>query len=283
VKVEKPIFIVGVGRSGSTIFHRILSEHPHLAWLSPRLSNKFPSKLSLYRRLMEAIDYPFIGDFVRRRFLPGEGYDFWEHHCRGFSEPCRDLLEMDASSKLKRELPEVLSQILTEKRNRLLIKITGWPRVGFLQAIFPDAKFIHIKRDRRAVINSLINVDFWSGWRGPQNWRWGELTPAQMEEWQRFNRSFVALAGIELNILAEAMAEAKKCVPEARFMELDYEALCVDPIGAYKAVLEFSELAWVPAFENKIKQYRLKNTNYKWQEDLTEDQQRIVEYYANDC
>jgi len=31
-RLNKPIFIIGTGRCGSTIFHRMMAEHPHVAW-----------------------------------------------------------------------------------------------------------------------------------------------------------------------------------------------------------------------------------------------------------
>lgn len=282
-KVEKPIFIVGVGRSGSTIFHRMFSEHPHLAWLSARLCNRFPDKPWVNRLLMQGIDYPVVGAHLRRRFSPGEGYLFWERHCRGFSEPCRDLVASDVTLKTKKYLPEVLSNILTPRRNRLLLKITGWPRIGFLQEIFNDAKFIHISRDGRAVINSMINVDWWWGWRGPQNWRWGELTPAQQAEWERFDRSFIALAGIELKILTEAMEKAKQTVKAANFMEVKYEDLCAAPTDVFKEVIQFCELEWLPDFERAVKKYSLQNSNDKWRQELTAAQQQIIEHFVQSC
>jgi len=280
VKIEKPIFIVGVGRSGSTIFHKMFAEHPNLAWLS-YLCDNFPDKPLLLRLLMQGVDYPLVGNLIKNKFGPGEGYAFWERHCKGFSEPCRDLVAQDVTNRIKAQLPNVLSQILTKQRNRLLIKITGWPRVAFLHEIFNDAKFIHIVRHPGAVINSLINVRFWSGWRGPQNWRWGELTPAQREEWERFDRSFVALAGIELQILIEAMERAKKVVNCDNFMEVRYEDLCEAPIDTFKTVVNFCELEWSPAFERALQKYSLKNNNYKWQQELNASQQEIVEYFAN--
>ena len=279
--VEKPIFIVGVGRSGSSIFHKMLSEHTNLAWLS-YICDIFPKNLRIIHILVKIIDSPLIGKFIKRFFGPGEGYNFWEEHCKGFSEPCRDLLAQDVTNKHKERIPKVFSKILTKRRNRILIKLTGWSRIGFLREIFNDAKFIHVKRDRRAVINSLIDVYFWSGWRGPLNWRWGELTPAQVKEWELFDRSFIALAGIELKILSKAMEKARKFVDEDNFLEVDYEQLCKDPLGVFKEVVKFCELEWSSKFENAIKNYHLKNTNYKWQKDLTIEQKKIVEYFAND-
>ena len=281
MEVKKPIFIVGVGRSGSTIFNKVFSEHPQAAWISARLLDMLPAKPQANRWLLNMVDYPVVGPFLKNRFQPGEGYGFWEYHCPGFSEPCRDLLPLDVTNKHKKKIAQLMSQITTAKRNRLLIKITGWPRIGFLHEIFPDAKFIHISRDNRGVINSMINVDWWWGWRGPTNWRWGDLTPEQYAEWERFDRSFIALAGIEMNILAAAMENAKTYVAPENFKEVRYEDLCDDPIGIFKQVVEFCELDWSATFEHRINQYQLKDTNYKWQEELTEAQKEIVEYYAN--
>ena len=280
MNVEKPIIIVGVGRSGSTIFHRVLSEHPNVAWLSSELGDRFPGRPNLNGLLMRAINFPIIGRLHRRVCSPGEPYGFWEYHCRGFSEPCRDLLAEDVIHRVKMKIPIVLAKTLTQKRNRLLVKITGWPRIGYLNEIFADARFIHITRDARAVINSMINVDWWKGWRGPHHLRCGEMTSDQRAEWERFNRSFIALAGIELKIFAEAMKTAKRLVHEDNFMEVQYERLCAEPLEVFKQVTKFCELEWSVKFANRIKQQRLKSANEKWRQGLTKEQQQIAEYFA---
>ncbi len=281
MQVEKPIFIVGVGRSGSTIFHRMFAEHPQVAWL-PYIADQFPTRLALLRAVLTMVDQPLIGELVNRKVAPGEGYRFWETYCKGFSEPFRDLTAHDVTNRHKTVIPHLLAQLLTAQRRRLLMKITGWPRIGFLQGIFPDAKFIHIKRDGRAVINSLLNVRFWSGWRGPQGWRCGALTPAQLAVWEQFDRSFVALAGLELQILLEATEKARQQIAPDNFLELTYETLCADPIGAFQTVTAFAELPWSSRFEERLKRYRLSNTNYKWQQELTNEQQKILDYFVDE-
>jgi hypothetical protein len=126
----------------------------------------------------------------------------------------------------------------------------------------------------------MINVDWWTGWRGPHHLRCGELTSAQQEEWERFNRSFIALAGIELKILAEAMKKAKQLVLDDNFMEVQYESLCAEPLGVFKQVAKFCELEWSAEFEKRIKKQRLKSANEKWRQGLTREQQQIAEYFA---
>ncbi len=282
MEINKPIFIVGVGRSGSTIFHEIFCRHPQVTWLS-KLCDIFPEQVWLNRALMSSIDSPLVGAIFRSFIIekkiikPSEAYNFWELNCTGFSYPCRDLCAEDVTNKKKARIKKVFAKMLTSRRQRLLVKITGWPRIDFLQEIFGDAKFIHIVRDGRAVVNSMLEVDFWEGWRGPQGWRWGELTPMQRAEWEKYNRSFVALAAIEMNILMEAMEQAKSKVKPENFLEIKYEDLCVTPIDTFKDVVKFCQLDWNPKFGRTIESFELKNTNYKWQKELTPGQHKILE------
>ena len=277
-KVEKPIFIVGTGRCGSTIFYEIFSHHPQVAWLS-RWCIKRPGIPQFNRTIMNLMDVPLVSRYVRKVLYPVEAWRFWEYYVRGFSEPYRELYKEDITPKKKKAVQKVMAEMLTTKRNRLLIKITGWPRIDFLKEIFPDAKFIHVYRDGRAVVNSLLNVDFWMGWRGPSNWLWGPLTPEQQEKWENYNKSFVALAAIEWELLMAAQEQAKQSLPPSDLLEIRYEDLCQDPIKVFQSATEFSALERSPQFEAIIRSYSLKNTNHKWQEHLTETQKKIL----NEC
>jgi hypothetical protein len=282
VENKGPIIILGAGRTGTTVFHQMLAEHPHLAWLNRRISSRFPDRLELSRLVMKGLDYPVLGELLKRRIKPGESYTFWEHHCKGFSAPYRDLLAADVTDKVKSHLPRTMAKILTERRNRLLLKITGWPRIGFLSEIFDDARFIHVMRDGRAVANSMLNVYFWQGWKGPQNWGWGELSSAQEDEWNDYGQSFVVLAAIQWKILMDAVEKAKSTITSERFLEIRYEDLCSDPVGQFQKVAQFCELEWAASFERQLGKYQLKNTNGKFKYELTAKQQSDLEEVLRD-
>lgn len=252
-----------------------MSRHPHVAWLSV-FADRYPARPDYSRKLMEAIDWPVVGRRVRRRFKPAESYSFWEHYCRGFRRPCRDLHASDVTVLAKKNVKAALSQITTSKRDRLLVKITGWPRVGYLQEIYPDAKFIHVVRDGRAVSNSLFSVEFWDGFRGPANWRFGELSAENSALWEKYGHSFVALAGIQWNILMEATEASRKLVDPARFCEIKYEDYCAAPEASFRQSCEFAELEWTPGFAAAVAGHKLRETNYKWREELTAEQGRIL-------
>ena len=52
--VEKPTFVTGTGRCGSTIFHQVMAQHPQTAWLSP-YCERHPNKPHLNRRAMQQL------------------------------------------------------------------------------------------------------------------------------------------------------------------------------------------------------------------------------------
>lgn len=275
MRIRQPIFIVGVGRSGSTAFHQVFCGHPRVAWLS-RLAARYPSNPWRSRLLLHGLDFPLVDQYVLRAFDPSEAYEFWDHYFRGFSKPYRDLTAADVTERARSLLPEAFSAILTSKRERLLAKITGWPRIGFLQGVFPDAKFIHVVRDGRAVANSLLNVDWWFGWLGPSNWIWGELTIEQREEWDRHGQSFVALAGIQWKLLMKAMENAKRGLDGSSLLEIRYEDFCTDPEECFRQVTDFCCLEYSRGFRQHVLRSRVKNENDKWRQDLTAEQQTVL-------
>ena len=271
--VKKPIFIVGTGRSGSTAFHRVMARHPEIAFLSAFLE-KYPDRLYLNSWLMRILDLPVL-NWLGGRILPSECWNFWERH--GIAGICRDPVAEDVTPARKKMLREILPRFLTGRRRRLLIKLTGWSRIGYFREVFPDARFIHIVRDGRAVANSLLNVGWWQGWMGPDNWGFGPLPGNYRDEWEKHNRSFVSLAGIEWKLLMDSYREAATGLEPSEYLEIRYEDLCSDPMETFRVFCSFCELTFPETFRSAISSSpAFENRNFKWREQLSESQQGVL-------
>ena len=280
MNVAKPIFIVGTGRCGSTLFHRLFAAHPQLMWLSG-FSQRYPTKPAWNRWAVTAMGNPLLRRVLGDKIRPGECYNFWDSYAYGFSEPCRDLVRSDVTPLVKKQVRAAIEPMLTPARNRLLVKITGWPRMGFLNEIFEDARFIHIVRDGRAVASSLLHVHFWRGWYGPQGWRAGLLSPEDQAAWESYDRSFVALAGIEWRIQMRAMDAARQAIDPKLFLELKYEDFCEQPLEHFRRVLDFAELPLSKDLEDKVKSASI-STSGRWRKDLSAGQQAILDNLLRD-
>lgn len=276
MEVIKPIFIVGTGRCGSTAFHKLLGAHPQLMWLSG-FAEEFPFHPALNRWAVTAQGNPLIKRLFGARIKPGEFYGFWYKHAYGFAEPGRDLVGADVTPRVKKQVRTIFSQLLTPKRDRMLIKLTGWSRIGFLKEIFNDAKFIHIVRDGRAVANSYLHINEWQwrGWYGPYSWRYGPLSPEDQATWERSNRSFVALAGLQWRIHTRAIEQARAAVDPGQYLEVKYETFCEDTSETCRRVVEFAELEQSPRFERHVAASPIRDTD-RWRKDLNVEQQTLL-------
>lgn len=274
--ITKPIIIVGTGRCGSTLFHRLLARHPQVMWLSG-FCDRYPTRPEWNRRAVTAMRNPFLHRMLGAKIQPGECYRFWDKHAYGFSEPCRDLVRTDVTARVKQQVRAAMGSMLTPTCSRLLVKITGWPRIGFLDEIFQDAKFIHIVRDGRAVASSLLHVNFWRGWYGPQGWRAGLLSPEDQATWEGYGRSFTALAGLEWRIQMRAIEAARQELDPQRFSEVKYETICQKPLETCRRILDFAELPSSAEFEREVSAASIRDMSNRWRDDLTAGQQDLLD------
>jgi len=275
LQILEPIFIVGTGRSGSSVFFDIFASHPRLAWLSV-LAREFPDRPRLNRLLLRGISIDGLGSLLVRTIGPAEAYPFWEASCPGFSNPCRDLTAEDVTPVSAERIRTAIEGMLFRGRDRFVAKITGWPRIRYLNRIFPDAKFVEMTRDPCAIASSLLEVPFWDGWRGPPNWRRGPLTGDLEQIWNDENKSFVALAALEYVIYQRAMEASRKELTPNRLLTISYANLCRQPVEQFREVVDFCGLDWSASFERAVRKVRLTDRDHKWRTNLTADQQSIL-------
>jgi hypothetical protein len=140
-----PIFIIGCGRSGTTLLGDLFAKHPEISYRYEPYS------------LWAAVDP--ITDFLQL-------YSRGEHHCLldGSSATARTRL------RFRRLMSPPAGLILAEKNpvNAL--------RIDYLESIAPDARFVHIVRDGVDVARSIEKVARITkklAFRRPLNEWWG--------------------------------------------------------------------------------------------------------------
>jgi Sulfotransferase family len=252
-------FVLGTGRCGSTLVHEVLARHPDVGFLS-NVEDRLPLPAQagrwnndLYRRVPDR--------FTRKgriRFAPSEGYLALERATtRELSTPSRDLLAEDVTPWLERRTRSFFETRADAQGKPLFLhKFTGWPRSGFLDRIFPRAKFVHVVRDGRAVANSFLQMSWWRGFEGPEGWGWGPLSEEDHAAWIESDRSFAALAGIQWKMLIEAFELARRQIPDDRWLEIRYEDFVATPRESMEAILAFLGMSWNETFEAGFARYR---------------------------
>lgn len=117
MKVEKPIFILGAPRSGTTWLGKVLAQHPDIAYW-------------------------------------GEINNIWTWG--NANRPDDVLTEANLNPKIQKYIANKFANHL-KKYNKIRIcgkTPRNFLRIPFIHAVFPDAKIILILRDGRSVINS---------------------------------------------------------------------------------------------------------------------------------
>jgi Sulfotransferase family len=255
-------FIVSNGRSGSTLVHELLARHPQVGFVS-NLEDRVPGlpagagrfNNALYRRVPAGLTRK-----GRLRYAPSEA---WRALGREVSpmlvRSARDLLAADANPWVADRFRRFFAErARAQAKPVFLHKLTGWPRSGFIRAVFPDARFIHVVRDGRAVAASDLRVPWWRGWAGPEHMGCGPLSEADLAAWEASGRSFALLAGLSWRIEMDAMLAARPLVPADQWLDVRFEDLLDDPPGHFKAMLAFLGLEADPRFDVALARTRFR-------------------------
>ena len=275
-------FMVGTGRCGSTLVHEVLARHPRIGFVS-----NLDDNVALLARAggrWNARAYrlvpPRFTTKGRVRFAPSEAYNALDREVSPIlSTPFRDLVAGDVTPWLERRVDTFFrSRRDAQAADVFLHKFTGWPRVGFLDRVFPGSRFIHVVRDGRAVACSWLQMPWWGGYEGPDHWQWGPLPPDYAEEWEASGRSFVVLAGIGWKLLLDAYERAREAVPAGAMLEVRYEDIIDEPRRWFEVMLEFLGLPWDSAFDAGFARYTFgSNRTASFARDLGADDVALLD------
>ena len=245
--IQSPIFIIGSPRSGTNAFYHRFAQHPELASIT-NITKKFPQFLPATRTLM----------VFRSDHSPTEAGNVWGRFV------CRDndlLTQADVTPKARRFLHKViLNQLKIFKKHRFVNKNPRNSfRIEFLNEIFPDAIFIHLIRDGRAVANSILR----SRTKHNGNY-WGVQPPG----WQNLlDKPPLEACALQWKLTVEHIHQSAQALPASRYLEIRYEDLVESPLDVFERVTQHCRLTWEPGYWSNILS-DLQNMNYKWQKNF---------------
>lgn len=267
----RPIIIVGTGRCGSTLLHRLLARHPELGWLST-FNEVLPPRtwVSVFSRLYR-LPLPETLRHAKAFPKPFEAYRFWEHYLPGFSRRDRPQTAADVPADLE-PVRHATSRVLSfQGRERLLVKVTGWSRIAYFDRIYPDALFVSLRRDPRSVVSSWIKA----GWLdvtsspGTDGWQWGDVDPDLFELWRELGGGPALSAALKVRLDLDDIARNMELFPE-RCHELWYEDLIGSPEATMHGVCQFLGLEWSPGFQRVIERTDFYDSTEAWKKNLGE-------------
>ena len=144
-----PVFILGCGRSGTTILGNALSRHSKITYLNERRDLWF-------------LAYPET--------------DIWTN--KSVKRNGKLLLTAaDAETGKSKMLRQLFFEEAAKNKRQLLVEklpINNF-RVDFINEIFPEARFVHIYRNGFEVAKSIEKLSKQGQWYGYNNYKWNLL------------------------------------------------------------------------------------------------------------
>jgi hypothetical protein len=240
------VFLVGAPRSGTSLVYKALCLHPDASYISNwvRRAPAVPQLAVLNRaaaRLPELRLKTWFGG-GDNAYVYGSRRPVWE---RAFPMPVEGeplytragVGEKTNGNVDVKRLRRSFSAVRRAGGGTTFVnkRVANNRRIRLLLEAFPDARFVEIVRDGRAVALSLANVDWW-----PDSvvW-WCGKTPRQWEAeggdpWELCARTWVE----ELRAIEEGLTR----VPERQHLSISYEQLVRDPDGTLAGVAIFAGL-----------------------------------------
>ncbi|MCP3927694.1 MAG: sulfotransferase [Bacteroidetes bacterium] len=231
-KLSKPIFIIGAPRSGTTLSIRLFSSHPEVANWSE----------------------------AGRIWDPGSYDDPNADHFWSGDQVTNQAIErLHSRFECYRQIENKKRFVNKHPRNSV--------RIDYIRKIFPDALFIHVVRDGRAVVNSIINRIERDSAR--QKVPFGDF--CKPPSWQHFLRDDpVEQAALQWREIVSYVLSKRNELGSC-YYQFKYEDLCVNPRKTLRSAFKFADMAVSEDIWSTFPE-TFKNMNYKYKEIFADTQ-----------
>lgn len=276
MQTYKPVFIIGSYRGGTSLLFRLLSESEELYSLY-RESNHMWQKY--HRHSVETSDTVILQktssgffknlvtgkaawrvDQEREYFDNHYHYSSYSNYALGYLGRVRFLREvLSPILDLINILNYCCKKIALEKYRFVDKTPPNIYRIAFLKAVYPDAKFIYLVRDREANIKSLINA--WthsrkftykyreyltkglnlniSGYAGKV---WKFFIPLH---WQKFlDKSIEEVCAYQYDDAHAAARADFAAMDSSQYLQVNFEDLLAAPDKIMYEICEFAEITY---------------------------------------
>ncbi|QNG18249.1 sulfotransferase [Rhodococcus triatomae] len=260
VAVERPIFVTGLPRTGTTALHRLLTADPgHQGlemWLTEMPQPRPPRESWESNPVFRRIDDQFARHHVEHPEFMGVHY-----MSAGEVEECWQLLRQtfkSVSYECLAHLPTYSDWLRNQdwtnayRRHRRNLQLIGLPdrdrrwvlknpshlfALDELMAVYPDALVIQTHRPPRTIVPSVCSLaeqatDGWS-----DRFRGEVIGRSQLELWAR---------GLE------TFTEARRRYDPAQFVDVDYTRFVEDPLGTVEDIYGRFGLDLTPAAQSAM-------------------------------
>jgi len=274
------VFILGPARSGTSLLYRLLALHPDVAFIS-NWNSRFPrvAAISAFQRVTRS------SRSLRRQWFRADGNAYVYGHKRPLSErlvPAPVEGEpVFASAGVNEDGTTGRPDAVDALRNRFTRisqfaggthfinkRVANNRRIALIHRSFPEAHFVTIMRDGRAVALSLSRVHWWPS---STVW-WADETPTEWAE--RGNDPWELCAGNwvhEVDAIEEGLAD----IPNEQQTTIRYETLVADPCEQLTRVAESIGLPLDESWLNAVRSVPLPDNDH-WKTELSDSAIRTI-------
>lgn len=251
-------FLVGAGRSGTTLAYKLLCLHPQVAYIS-NYENRLPwfpdglAARAVSRRTDDKLRAWFgVGGnayYTNRPWLrkmlptPHEGESVYA----ACGVPLHPAADARADVRMACDLRSRFEAIRRGAGARVFLskRTANNRRLPLLRSIFPAARYVHLVRDGREVAQSLSSVAWWD----EHTVWWDGRTARQMES---DGESRLAVCTRNWIREIEALQAGLADIDPQQVLTLRFEALLRDPLVQLERVLGFLGLDCTASFRDSV-------------------------------